>query len=174
MDNDCRRPRTKSVPACKSSPPQTKGLSAEVHRISHGLHPAKLTQLGLPVALKGFCREVESAHQVTVQFAARDVPRTLPEDVALCLYRVAQEALQNVVKHSGAKRANVELRTADSAIELSVADDGNGFEVGAKRTTGSLGLVSMAERVRLVHGEIAVESKPGQGTKVTVRVPFKG
>ena len=85
-----------------------------MHRISHGLHPAKLTQFGLAVALKGFCREVEPAHHIAVRFAARDVPRVLPEDVALCLYRVAQEAIQNVVKHSDAKNAKVELVAVDA------------------------------------------------------------
>ncbi len=152
---------------------ETRTLSAEVHRISRGLHPAKLAQLGLAVALKSFCREVESAHRLTVQFAATGVPRVLPEEVALCLYRVAQEALQNVVKHSGATGAKVEITAVDDRIELSIADDGKGFDVGASRATGSLGLVSMGERIRLVHGEFAVESKPGQGTRVKARVPLK-
>jgi PAS domain S-box-containing protein len=151
---------------------QAKGLSAEVHRLSHGLHPAKLTQLGLAVALKSYCREVESAHQVAVCFEARDVPRELPEDVALCLYRVAQEAIQNAIKHSAAETATVNLGVKNNTIELEIADPGKGFEVGAARNTNTLGLVSMAERVRLVHGEIVVESNPGQGTRVRVRVPL--
>ena len=151
---------------------QTKALSAEVHRIAHGLHPAKLTQLGLVVALKGFSREVETAHGIAVRFEARDVPRTLPEDVALCLYRVTQEAIQNVVKHSGADQAQVEVFALGHALHLIITDDGKGFAVGGERDTGSLGLVSMQERVRLLHGEIAVNSGPGEGTRVEVRVPI--
>jgi PAS domain S-box-containing protein len=151
---------------------QTKELSAEVHRISHGLHPAKLTQLGLVVALKGYCREVESAHGLTVRLEAREVPRELPEDVALCLYRVAQEAIQNVVKHSGAELVQVTLVSAGDTLELALVDDGRGFEAGARQLTGSLGLVSMHERVRLVHGGIAVQSQPGGGTRIVVTVPF--
>ena len=151
---------------------EAKGLSAEVHRISHGLHPAKLTQLGLTIALRSFCREVEQAHGIQVCFEARDVPRELPPEAALCLYRVAQEAIQNVVKHSGAKRATVELETTGNTICLRVTDDGKGFETGAKRGSGSLGLVSMQERVRLVQGKVSVKSEPGQGTRVEARVPL--
>jgi PAS domain S-box-containing protein len=151
---------------------EAKGLSAEVHRISHGLHPAKLAQLGLTVALGSFCREVETAHGIKVCFDARDVPRVLPSEVALCLYRVAQEAIQNVVKHSEAKKTTVELVMAGDRIHLSVTDDGTGFEMGAERGNGSLGLVSMQERVRLVHGEVSVKSAPGQGTRVEARVPL--
>jgi PAS domain S-box-containing protein len=151
---------------------QTKELSAEVHRISHGLHPAKLTQLGLAVALRGFCREVETAHGFPVRFEAREVPRALPEDVALCLYRVAQEAVQNAVKHSGAKQLQVALVAVNETLDLTVTDDGQGFAMEAVRAQGSLGLVSMLERVRLVQGEITVVSKPGGGTRIEVRVPL--
>lgn len=153
---------------------KTKGLSAEVHRISHGLHPAKLTQLGLVVALRGHCREVETAHGLAVRFAAQEVPRDLPEELALCLYRVAQEAIQNVVKHSGAQQADVKLSVTGETIELAITDDGCGFTVDAQREAGSLGLVSMRERVQLAQGEIAVESAPGQGTRVRVRAPLPG
>jgi len=150
---------------------QTKGLSAEVHRISHGLHPAKLTQLGLAVAVRGFCREVEAAHRITLHFSANDVPRVLPEEVALCLYRVTQEAVQNVVKHSGAKSATVALTTAGDAIELEITDDGKGFDPNTHRGNGTLGLVTMSERVRLVRGQFLVESAPGEGTRVRIQVP---
>jgi PAS domain S-box-containing protein len=151
---------------------EAKRLSAEVHGISHGLHPAKLTQLGLTVALRSFCREVERAHDIEVRFEARDVPRELPPEAALCLYRVAQEAIQNVVKHSGSKRATVELETTGNRICLLVTDDGKGFETGAERGSGSLGLVSMQERVRLVKGEVSVKSELGEGTRVEARVPL--
>jgi len=149
-----------------------RGLSAEVHRISHGLHPAKLEQLGLVVALRSICAEVEGVHGVTVSFENRDIPRVLPDDVALCLYRVAQEAIQNVVKHSGAKKASVELVLVGHTIHLKVRDDGLGFEVEAEHVASSLGLVSMRERVRLVHGGISVDSEPCKGTCITAFVPI--
>ena len=151
---------------------QTKGLSAEVHRIAHGLHPAKLTQLGLAAALKGFCREIEAAHSICVDFQAHEVPRIMPEDVALCLYRVAQEAIQNVVKHSGARHAQIELAAVGNALALTISDNGKGFVMEAEQGNGSLGLVSMHERVRLVGGEITVKSQPGEGTCIEVNVPL--
>ena len=88
---------------------QVKRLSSEVHRLSHELHPAKLEQLGLVAAVRGFCKEFAVAHEMAIEFADRSVPRAVPEDTALCLYRIAQEALHNVVKHSGGTAARVEL-----------------------------------------------------------------
>ena len=81
-------------------------LSADVHRISHELHPARLTQLGLETALHGFCRELSAAHPLEIDFEAENLPRDLPQDISLCLYRVTQESLQNVIKHSGAAAAH--------------------------------------------------------------------
>jgi signal transduction histidine kinase len=149
---------------------QVKALSADVHRLSHGLHPAKLEQLGLATATAGFCREIEAAHQIAVQCTCQNVSRWLPADVALCLYRVAQEGLQNVVKHSGAKSATVELAAADGEIRLNIVDNGKGFDIGI--VTKGLGLVSMRERVRQVNGQIHWRSHPGKGTHVYVRVPL--
>ena len=88
---------------------QVKRLSSEVHRLSHELHPAKLEQLGLVAAMRGFCKEFAMAHEMAIQFADRSVPRAVPEDTALCLYRITQEALHNVVRHSGGTAASVEL-----------------------------------------------------------------
>ena len=148
-------------------------VSADVHRISCGVHPAQLTQLGLAVALNRYCLEVQTAHHIAIRFTARDVPHSLREDAALCVYRVTQEAVQNIVKRNGAKTVTVELIAENNVIHLNITDDGRGFEVGAKRATASLGLISMSERVRLVRGRIAVNSKPGQGTRVTVLVPLQ-
>jgi signal transduction histidine kinase len=151
---------------------QVKGLSSEVHRLSHDLHPAKLDQLGLVAAVRGFCKEFALAHELAIEFAERDVPRTVSADAALCLYRIAQEALHNVVKHSGGTTAKVELTRHDGHLRLVIADDGAGFDPQAARTNGSLGLVSMSERARFVGGRLALESRPGAGTQVEVRVPI--
>jgi len=149
-----------------------KTLSAEVHRLSHDLHPAKLDQLGLVAAVKGFCKELAQVHELAIEFTERDVPRELPPDAALCLYRVAQEALQNVVKHSGATIAKVELIRNDGHLRLLVSDDGAGFDPRTARNNGSLGLVSMSERARFVGGRLAVESRADSGTRIEVRIPL--
>ena len=153
---------------------QMKRLSTEVHRISHDLHPAKLTQLGLAAAIAELCHAGLSAHQIPITFHHTGFPRSLPLGVALCLYRVAQESMPNVVKHSGAENPGVELTQVNNEIQLSVADDGRGFDLESNRDTHILGLVSMRERVRAVHGQIRIESKPGEGTRIEARVPFKG
>jgi PAS domain S-box-containing protein len=151
---------------------QVKRLSAEVHQLSHELHPAKLEQLGLVAAVRGFCKEFALAHEMAIEFADRSVPRAVPQDTALCLYRIAQEALHNVVKHSGGTAARVELAMEGGELWLAIADDGVGFDPKTMRADGSLGLVSMDERARFVHGLLSVESEPGKGTRVEVRVPI--
>jgi PAS domain S-box-containing protein len=151
---------------------QVKRLSSEVHRLSHELHPAKLEQLGLVAALRGFCKEFAVAHEMAIEFADRSVPRAVPEATALCLYRIAQEALHNVVKHSGGTAARVELTMEGSELRLAIVDDGVGFDPQTMRANGSLGLVSMSERARFVHGLLSVESHAGKGTRIEVRVPI--
>jgi PAS domain S-box-containing protein len=151
---------------------QVRNLSSSVHRMSHDLHPAKLEQLGLLAAVRGLCRDFGATQHVAIEFVPHDVPRSVPDDVALCLYRVVQEALQNVVKHSGAATARVELSGGDSELLLVVSDQGCGFDSSAKTDGGSLGLISMHERVRLVRGRISVQSCEGQGTRIMVLVPL--
>jgi signal transduction histidine kinase len=151
---------------------QVKRLSSDVHRLAHELHPAKLEQLGLVAAVRGFCKEFAVAHEIAIEFADRSVPRAVPQDTALCLYRIAQEALHNVVKHSGGTAARVELAMEDGELRLAIADDGVGFDPETMRANGSLGLVSMSERARFVHGLLSVESHAGKGTRVEVRVPI--
>jgi signal transduction histidine kinase len=137
------------------------------------LHPAKLNQLGLAAALRGFCREIGQAHGISIQFEAREVRRNLPPDVALCLYRIAQESLQNVVKHSGAGIVSVSLGYSDGELRLSVSDNGCGFDTSASKNHESLGLVSMDERIRVIKGTVTIDSVPGAGTKVEARAPLR-
>jgi signal transduction histidine kinase len=146
-------------------------LSSDVHRISHQLHPAKLEQLGLVSALRGFCREIGTAHDIKIDFHDENVPTTLANDVSLCLYRVAQESLQNVVKHSGASNVTVDLARAGDDIRLSIADNGAGFDPNEQETREGIGLISMKERLRVVNGTVRVDSTVGSGTKVVVTVP---
>ncbi len=142
-----------------------KRLSSEVHRLSHELHPAKLEQLGLVAAVRGFCKELAMAHEMAIEFTNRSVPRAVPEDTALCLYRITQEALHNVIRHSGGTAARVELAMDGGELRLAIIDDGVGFDPETIRANGSLGLVSMAERARFVHGRLSIESHAGQRHK---------
>jgi PAS domain S-box-containing protein len=147
------------------------GVSDELRRISQELHPVKLAQLGLVTAVRSFCKEIETAHGVKVHFEETAVPNKLEDNVSLGLYRIVQESLQNVVKHSGARRASVKLALKGGELMLEVDDDGKGFNPAAARGNGSLGLVSMRERVRLLDGSIKIDSKIGKGTKVRAAIP---
>ena len=151
---------------------QVKKLSSGVHRLSHELHPAILEQLGLESAVRGFCRELSTTHNFAIEFQSHKVPRSLPDNIALCLYRVVQEGLQNVIKHSGVNGAKVELSANENELCLIVSDQGCGFDVAKSKHGKSLGLVSIRERVRLVNGRISVQSQRGEGTRIKVHIPF--
>ena len=144
-------------------------LAKSVHDLSHRLHPAKLRLLGLPAALKSLQHEL-ARPGVEIAVTHENVPNPLPEDVTLCLYRVVQEALQNALKHSGAREIIVHLRGDIAALTVSVIDDGAGFDVSAKFGRG-LGLVSMKERLEAIGGTLRIRSAPGQGTRLKIRVP---
>ncbi|MGE5359286.1 MAG: PAS domain S-box protein [Bacteroidales bacterium] len=151
---------------------QVEALAKDVRRMSHDLHPARLEQLGLASALRGLCAELGAAHQVAFRCEARNVPRDLPRTIAICLYRVAQEALQNVVKHSGASSALVELTTDGGELRLAICDDGGGFDGAAAERRDSLGLANMRERVRMIAGRLTIDTAPGRGTRIEVQAPF--
>ena len=146
-------------------------LSEDVHSLAYQLHPSVLEELGLVEALRAECgrRTRVGALDVTVDFGP--LPGPLATEVALCLFRVAQEALSNVVHHAGSCRATVTLRQIGDGLVLAVSDDGVGFEPGHSGKGMHLGLASMRERVRLVRGTLDIESAPGQGTKVIAWVP---
>jgi signal transduction histidine kinase len=148
----------------------TTEVSSGMHDLSHRLHPSKLDTLGLVVSLGSLCREFSDRHRLHVEFAHRDVPAQIPQDVTLCLFRIAQEALQNVVKHSGATEAQVDLSGDTDGIDLCISDSGAGFSPESARGEVGLGLISMRERLRLVGGHLAVESEPSHGTRIHVRV----
>ena len=111
-------------------------------------------------------------HNVRIDLTQHGVPRNLPEDISICLFRVLQEALQNAVKYSGVDHFEVDLFGTSADIRLTIRDDGRGFNVDEAMKTQSLGLVSMRERVNLAKGTIAIKSKPMRGTRITVRVPM--
>ena len=149
---------------------QVGDIARGVQGISYQLHSIKLQQLGLVSAAADLCREVSEQRSVTIDFSHRDVPDSLPKDVALALFRVLQEALTNAAKHSRARCFSVALDVSWDEIHLEVIDDGIGFEPQA--ITSGLGLISMRERLRLVNGDVVVESGPGTGTRICARVPL--
>ena len=146
-------------------------LSASLRDLSHMLHPATLATLGLVTSISGFCRRFSEQHNLAVKFEFSDIPKDTPEDVNLCLFRIVQEALSNVVKHSSAHEARVTLRRAGNRIDLCVEDSGVGFDATPPRATATLGLTSMRERVRMVGGQFSIESQPMHGTRILVQVP---
>jgi signal transduction histidine kinase len=151
---------------------RVKQLSSDVHDLSHNLHPSKLEQLGLVVGVRSLCKEQAHNHGLEVEFAHQQMPPSIPDDTVLCLYRITQETLHNVVKHSGASHARVELSGSEDGVSLRVVDDGIGFDPRAADGDRGLGLVSMRERLRLVGGAIVIDSRPSAGTRIVVHVPL--
>jgi PAS domain S-box-containing protein len=147
-------------------------IAVDVQALSHKLHSSKLEYLGLAAAIRSYCREFSEQHDVSVQFAAENVPNFLPRDISLSLFRVTQEALQNALKHSGVREFSVVLRSSENEIQLEVSDLGAGFDVEGAKLDRGLGLVSMQERAHLVHGSFSIESAENGGTRIMVRVPL--
>jgi signal transduction histidine kinase len=146
-------------------------IASDVHDLSHQLHPSRLKVLGLIQAMQGVCRDVGNQHGITVDFSHEGVPPGVSPATSLCLYRITQEALHNVAKHSGARRAAVRLSREQGQLYLQIADQGVGFEPGSF-DGGGLGLVSMNERVNHLGGRLIIRSAPGAGTRIGVRVPL--
>ncbi len=151
---------------------QTNAIGGVLHRFSHALHPARLEQLGLESSIRAFCDDLSEARQIDIQFEVAGRTPAIHPDSAVCLYRITQEALHNVVKHSSASHATVALTFGRNEVVLRVIDDGAGFDPQEVRRKDALGLVSMRERARLVQGHLSVSSKPGQGTGIEVRLPI--
>ena len=148
-------------------------LSTELRRMSHQLHPARLAHLGLASAVRGFCKEIEAAHDLKIEFVEANTPPTLPESTSLNIYRIIQESLQNVVKHSGASEASVILSANGNSLQLTISDNGRGFDAKIAAPAESLGLISLRERIRLLHGTISIDSRPDSGTRIEATVPIQ-
>ena len=146
-------------------------LSEDVHALSYRLHPTILEDLGLPDALRAECTRSASGQPFQVDLNVNGVPKKLPREVSVCLYRIAQEALRNVVRHAHANRVQVSLALKDSGLQLMIVDDGAGFDK-REQPKPSLGHASMRERVRQVGGQLRVLSAVGEGTSVVAWVPL--
>jgi PAS domain S-box-containing protein len=148
-------------------------LSQGVREISHRLHPSILDDLGLTAALEELSQEFSARERLNVVFTHEAVPSAIPTEVAACLYRVAQEAIHNVLKHAQADHVRMSLSGDSRGIHLSIHDTGVGFDSKTELRRPGLGIVSMKERVLLVRGEFSIHSQPGQGTEVKVFVPLR-
>jgi len=148
----------------------TQGIASDVNRLSHQLHSAKLQHLGLVPAIKGLCRELSEQYGAQIKFVHRNIPNRITKESALCLFRVAQEALSNTMKHSGVKTGQLELYGDRGALHLCISDAGSGFDPRSVSAKGRLGLVSMQERVRAAGGTIFLESRPSKGTRISVHL----
>ncbi len=146
--------------------------SEATRHIAYQLHPSVLDDLGLVTSLRSLCKQFSDRERIAIQFHQSELPRAIAREVASCLYRVAQESLQNVAVHSGAKKVSVTISQRKGALVLVIADDGTGFDPEAATGAGGLGLVGMEERARLVNGNLAITAQPGRGTRITLKVPM--
>jgi len=146
-------------------------MAQNIREISHQLHPVMLDYAGLAPALRELCSEFGELTQIRVAVVESEELGAIPPQVALCAYRVTQEALQNIARHSGAKTAAVSLARENGSLVLTICDRGAGFDPEVARQHRGLGLVSIRERVRLLHGTLQIDTAPGQGTTLTVTVP---
>lgn len=147
-------------------------ITSDVHNVSRRLHPSQVELLGLVRALANFCKEFASRNSMEIRFVHPNLLSKPSHDVALCLFRVAQEAIRNVQKHSGAREALVELNEIASTLHLRVSDTGAGFDPASLDSTPGIGLLSMEERLRSMGGELAVQSSLGAGTTVEASIPL--
>jgi signal transduction histidine kinase len=147
-------------------------LGTDIQALSHRLHSSKLEYLGLEKAAGSFCHEFSVQRKVTVDIHTQDMPQNIPHEASLCLFRVLQEALQNAAKHSGADHFQVMLCGTANELQLTVSDSGNGFDLEGAVQGRGLGIISMRERLKLVGGQLSIDSHLGEGTVVHGRVPL--
>jgi PAS domain S-box-containing protein len=172
--SECRRrPETQAsadlLEALAAIRGQTVGLAEDIRLLSHDIHPSALKHSSLPDALRSHCREFAQQLSIRVAVEADDDLAVSDMETALCLYRIAQEALRNIAKHAHARQVQVTVRQVDDELRLTVTDDGKGFDLATvQQRAGGLGLRSIEERVRLVGGHLSIETAPDQGTRITV------
>jgi PAS domain S-box-containing protein len=148
-------------------------LGADLHSLSHRLHSSTLENLGLVAGTKAFCEEFADQQGIKVDFLHENVPRCIPPDLSLCLFRIVQEGLRNVKRHSGADRAEVRLEGFGDTLHVRVADRGKGFDVSRQSETDGIGIRSMEERLRSLGGQLEIYSRPTKGTRIEASLPLK-
>ena len=152
---------------------QISELGADLHSLSHRLHSSTLESLGLVAGIKAFCEEFANQRELQVDFIHGKVPRGIPAEVELCLFRVTQEGLRNIKRHSGAERAEVHLEVSGEDLHLSIVDRGKGFDVNKLSTRNGIGIRSMEERLRSLGGHFEINSQPTEGTRIDAWLPSR-
>jgi PAS domain S-box-containing protein len=147
-------------------------VTDDMHSLSHQLHSSKLELVGLVSALNGLCQELSEKYKIDIQYSSCELPFHVSKDVALCLYRVTQESLGNVIKHSQADSAHVELGANGSGVSLRISDAGRGFDPDVSNPHAGIGLAGMRERLRLIGGRLLINSEPLRGTEILAEVPL--
>ena len=148
-------------------------LGADLHTLSHHLHSSTLEGLGLIPGVSAFCKEFQAQQGVQVEFIHNEIPQTIDRDICLCVFRIVQEGLRNVQKHSGADKAEVGIHAEEAKLKVFVSDEGHGFDIRKLRNRGGLGILSMEERVHLLGGQFKIRSAIGRGTRLEAWVPFE-
>jgi signal transduction histidine kinase len=146
-------------------------IANDLNQLAHQLHPSKVETLGIKRSIRSLCAEFSNRRKISASFSHGALPRSIDPNVSLCFYRIAQEALHNVFRHSRARHVSVRLGEAGSVLSLQIADDGVGFDASKAEPKG-LGLIGMRERVGLLGGTLQVHSKPQAGTQITATVPM--
>jgi PAS domain S-box-containing protein len=152
---------------------QVRDLATDIHALSHRLHSPRLEFMGLKTAVAGFCEELSNRHDVRIDVHFENIPEALPPEISLCLYRVLQEALQNVIKHGVPRSADVSLSGQINTINLTVKDSGPGFDPHDAVRRPGLGLASMTERLKVVGGQLFIHSQRGHGTTIQAVAPLR-
>lgn len=173
LRSDCLEP-PKRIQCIEKLRKETNRLALEVAALSHQLHSSNLDYLGLVSAVASLCREISEHQHAVINFTESDMPKSVPPNVALALFRITQESLHNALKYSGVREFTVRLHGTGTHIELMISDRGAGFDVREARKGCGLGLISMQERITAVKGTLSIESQPMKGTQVNVRVPLSG
>lgn len=151
---------------------ETKELSADMRSLSHQLHPSRLELVGLVSALRGLCEEITKNCDVAVRFTEPEFLPDLTKEIELCFFRIAQEALANVAKHSHASNAQLEIGSNASGVNLHISDSGDGFDPNLKTVDGGIGLISMRERLRQFGGRLSIRTEPLGGTEILAEIPL--
>ncbi len=147
-------------------------LSTDLNAVARRLHPAILDDLGLAAAIQSECNDFSLREKILTAFEPKEIPLEIPKECALCLYRIVQEGLRNVVKHAQAKKVLIRLTGSYTDITLLIQDSGIGFDPARHTGKRGLGLSSMKERVQLIQGTLSIHAQPGQGTAIEVKIPL--
>jgi signal transduction histidine kinase len=147
--------------------------SEEARHIAYELHPSMLEDLGLTASLRALCKDFSNEYPpIAVEFTSGSMPASMPRELASCVYRVAQESLRNIAKHAHATHVGIALQFANGVVSLTVSDDGKGFDLVVAHGSGGLGLVSVEERARLLHGRVTITAQPGRGARISLTLPL--